>query len=245
MRKGKLIVGEGIDGVGKTTQCELLKKKLEAVGLPVRVFDFPRYGTPPAGHPASFFVRKYLRKKEFEFEQGYGSATILNPYAASLLYAVDRFDAAFCREYRPNLIDCLEAGDIVLANRYTQSNIGHQASKIKEVEKRRAFIEWLLKTEYEHLLIPKPDLVLLFNMPSSVAMALKEQQCQVQGLSKDAHEENAKFLERSHWAYLEAAKIFCDSWVIINVVDRDTNRLLSVSEVHELAWGEVSRLLSI
>lgn len=242
-RKGKLMVCEGIDGSGKYTQFVLLQRRLEEVGFRVFVFDFPRYGTPPHGHPASHFVRKYLRKPEFGFKQGYGSAREVGPYIASLFYALDRYDAAFCNENRPNLNDLLAGGAIILSNRYTQSNIGHQASKIEDPIERRAFIEWLLKTEYDILKIPKPDLVLLFNMLPSIAVALKEKQRAGQRIEKDAHEEDPAGLERSHRAYLEAAELFPDHWVVINAYDEPNNVPLEPSKIHEMAWQEVMKRL--
>lgn len=242
-RKGKLIVCEGIDGSGKYTQFVLLQKRLEESGFRVAVFDFPRYGAPPHGEPSSWFVKKYLKKPEFGFKQGYGPAREVGPYVASLFYALDRYDAAFCNESRPNLTDLLADGFIILSNRYTQSNIGHQASKIEDPTERRAFIGWLLKTEYDILQIPKPDLVLLFNMLPSIAVALKEKQRVGQQIEKDAHEEDLAGLARSHRAYLEAAEMFPDHWVIINSYDELSNAPLEPLKIHEIAWQEVMKRL--
>jgi dTMP kinase len=242
-RKGKLIVCEGIDGSGKYTQFVLLQKRLEKSGFKVAVFDFPRYGTPPHGEPPSWFVRKYLRKPEFGFERGYGSAREVGPYVASLFYALDRYDAAFCNESRPNLTDLIAEGCIILSNRYTQSNIGHQASKIVDPTERRTFVEWLLKTEYDILQIPKPDLVLLFNMLPSIAVTLKEKQRTGQSIKKDAHEEDPAGLEKSHRAYLEAAEMFPDHWVVINAYDELNNVPLEPSKIHEMVWQEVMKRL--
>lgn len=243
MKKGKLIVCEGIDGSGKHTQVVLLEEAFKRKGYPVVIFDFPRYGDPPRGHPASYFVRKYLRKEEFGFSKGYGNTNKVFPYAASSLYALDRFDAAYCKETRPNLIDYLESGHTVLSNRYTEANIGHQASKINNLPERKKFIEWLLNYEYEILKIPKPDLVLLFNMPPAIAIGLKEKQRKEQNIKKDAHEKDSEGLEKSHWAYLEAAKMFPDSWVIINIHDEKQNRLLAPEKIHEIVWREIQKRL--
>lgn len=245
MPKGKLVVIEGIDGTGKKTQFDLLKSRCETNGHAVSVFDFPRYGEPPQGHPASYFVRKYLQKEEFGFVRGYGQAERLGPRGASLLYAVDRFDAAFDQENGPNLRELLQAGHLVLSNRYTQSNIGHQASKIADPRERQEFIRWLLELEYEHLQIPKPDRVLLLNMPLEVSWDFKQKQLRTESRRADAHEGDKEGLRRSHWAYLEAAKMFSDEWRVINIVEQETGRLFSREEVHELVWAEVQKLFSI
>src|SRR3989344_272760 len=140
--KGRLIVCEGIDGSGKTVQSALLKNRLIQEKFKVTAFDFPRYGDPPSGCPASFFERKYLQKPGFGFTKGYGLADRVGPYAASLVYAVDRIDAVFCQEQRPNLWDYLNEGFIVVSNRYTESNIGHQGGRINKHGERIKFIEW-------------------------------------------------------------------------------------------------------
>lgn len=238
-----MIVLEGIDGAGKTVQTDLLKLRLEQRGYPTSVFDFPRYGSPPQGHPASYFVRKYLRKQEFGFANGYGPADQLGPYGASLLYAVDRFDAAFDQENRPNLWDWLDGGQIVLSNRYTQSNIGHQASKLKEAEKRQKFIRWLLQLEYEYLKIPVPDLVLLLDMPPEIAWELKQKQLAREGRTADAHEENREVLSQAQQSYRETVEMFPDQWRIIEVMDG--KRLRFKEEVRELIWAEVEKLLTL
>lgn len=237
---GKLIVAEGIDGSGKTEQFELLKKKLKQEGWKTASIDFPRYG-----HPAAWFVEKYLGKKEAGFEYpGYGPAGKVNRFFASLAYALDRFDAAFSEGQLMNLAHLLENGFVVVSNRYAESNIGHQGAKIKDSVEQEKFMKWLMQTEYELLGIPKPDLVLLFNVSPQIAWQLKEEQLKEQGLEKDAHESNKEMLERSWWAYMHAAKLFSDYWKIINVFSKEEQRLLTIPEVHELVWQEVKKLFA-
>src|SRR5680860_1733763 len=105
---GKFIVIDGTDGSGKTTQLNLLKEKLESEGFDVKVADFPQYNTKSAG-----LVEEYLSGK-------YGGANDVDPYKASIFYAVDRFDAS------KQIYDWLASGKIVLANRYTSASLGHQ-----------------------------------------------------------------------------------------------------------------------
>lgn len=231
MRKGKLVVIEGIDGTGKKTQFDLLKQKLVQNGYSVAEADFPR-----CNHRSSQGVRDYLGGE-------FGDSKNIDPFAASLAYAWDRYHAVHSQKEKPNLGDLLRTADILISNRYTQSNIGHQASKINSSQGRQEFIQWLLELEYKHLQIPKPDLVLLLNMPPEVSWNLKQKQLIVEGRQADAHENDREGLKRSHWAYMEVAKMFPDEWRIINVVGKDTGWLLSIEEVHELVWKEVGKLL--
>lgn len=250
MDSGKLFVIEGGDGTGKNVQTELLSTRLKAEGYKVAELDFPRYGTPDNPNPASYFVRKYLQKKEFGFAKGYGDASNVNPYGASLMYALDRFDAAFCCEGTPNLWDLIRGGHNVVSNRYTQSNIGFQAAKIEDPLERANFIRWLIHLEYKMLGIPEPDLVLLLDLDPVIARELKSRQRKAEGQPLDAHESNSQILDKAREAYLEAAKLFPDAWTVIDVADRVHSSLdilaglHSKEVVHEKIWAKVREFLN-
>lgn len=247
---GKLFVIEGGDGTGKTEQHKKLVARLKLEGFKVSEADFPRYGAPDRPHPASYFERKYLRKKEFGFADGYGLASSVNPYAASLAYAMDRFDASFCQEQKPNLWDLLNDGHIVVSNRYTQSNIGYQASKIDDSTERGDFIKWLIDLEYNKLAIPRPNLVILLDLEPELALELKTRQRKEQGLEPDAHELDSATYTRARVAYLEAARLFQDSWAVIEVgskvhpANKDMLAGMHTREIiHERIWAEVKKFL--
>src|SRR5690606_22484531 len=114
--KGIFIVIEGTDGSGKGTQFKLVTDHLRAKGYNVATFDFPQYDLP-----SSYFVKKYLNGE-------YGSADEIGPYTSSLFYALDGYEAA------PAIRQALEEGKIVLANRFTGSNMAHQGTKILSAE---------------------------------------------------------------------------------------------------------------
>ena len=135
-RRGKLIVLDGTDGSGKTTQLKLLIETLEAENYNVATVDFPQYGTKSAGP-----LEEYLNGK-------YGQ---VNPYAASIFYAIDRFDVAF------QIRSWLEQGKLVIANRYVTANAGHQGGKIADNIERIKYFKWLDNLEYNIFNIPKPD----------------------------------------------------------------------------------------
>lgn len=110
--KGKFIVIEGMDGSGKKTQFQKLIRKLKSKKAPIMTLDFPCYKKG-----SSYFVKKYLKGE-------YGSWEEVDPYRASLFYALDRFD------FKKEIEKELEEGKILIANRYTPSNMGHQGAKI-------------------------------------------------------------------------------------------------------------------
>ncbi|MBE6246401.1 MAG: deoxynucleoside kinase [Bacteroidales bacterium] len=151
-----LIVLEGLDGAGKSTQVKLLKEYLISKGVNLRYLHFPRYGSQPYGE----LIGKYLRGD-------FGSIDQVHPQIVALLFALDRMDAA------STIKEWLEAGDCVLLDRYVYSNIAYQCSKIMmqpQFEENRTALaqelrNWIFDTEYNRYGIPKPDLNLFLNVP--------------------------------------------------------------------------------
>jgi len=190
---GKLIVLEGIDGCGKSTQFRRLTDRLEREGVPYRRLQFPRYT-----EPSSMLLRMYLQG---EFGKNPGD---VNAYAASTFFAVDRFAS-----WKQDWGAFYEAGGLVLTDRYTTSNAVHQASKLPEGE-REAFWQWLFHFEYELLGLPRPDKVLLLDMPPEQAAALRT----VRAGAGDIHEDNSDYLRECRAAALQAARF--DGWQVIS-----------------------------
>lgn len=186
MMRGKLIVLEGIDGSGKATQSALLEKALEEQGEKVMHISFPDYDSD-----SSALVKMYL-KGDFGKDP-----SAVNPYAASLFYAVDRFAS-----YRMKWKDFYEQGGIVIADRYTTSNMVHQMTKHDDPADREAFLTWLEKTEYEELELPRPDQVILLDIPLAISENLVKERAK-QGGSMDIHEQHIDYLRKCHAAYQE------------------------------------------
>ncbi len=138
---GRLVVLEGLDGVGKSTQLGLLTKRLEAARLPFVQYTFPRYQEPPVG----WLISRFLRGE-------FGGLAEVDPHLVSMLYALDRAGAA------PALRAALESGVLVVVDRYVLSNVAYQGAKVEEGEARERFITWLLELEYGVLGVPVPDL---------------------------------------------------------------------------------------
>lgn len=189
--KGTLIVLEGIDGSGKETQASLLEKKLEEKGREVMHISFPDYESP-----SSALVKMYLKG---DFGK---NPEDVNPYAASLFYAVDRFAS-----YRMKWKDFYQKGGIIIADRYTTSNMVHQMTKYEDKKARKDFLSWLEKTEYEELELPVPDLVILLDIPLAVSENLVKERAR-QGGSMDIHEQHLDYLRKCHDAYQELVSLY-------------------------------------
>lgn len=189
--KGTLIVLEGIDGSGKETQASLLEKKLKEKGREVMHVSFPDYKSP-----SSALVKMYLNG---DFGK---NPEDVNPYAASLFYAVDRFAS-----YRMKWKDFYQKGGIIIADRYTTSNMVHQMTKYEDKKARKDFLSWLEKTEYEELELPVPDLVILLDIPLRVSENLVKERAR-QGGSMDIHEQHLDYLRKCHDAYQELVNLY-------------------------------------
>lgn len=189
--QGKLIIIEAGDGSGKATQTKLLLAALLAAGRKVRQVSFPDYESD-----SSALVRMYL---EGRFGQ---QADAVNAYAASVFFAVDRYAS-----YRLKWQSFYESGGIVLADRYTTSNMVHQAVKITEAADREAFLAWLYDFEFVKLGLPVPDLVLYLDMEPEASDRLIALRSQKEERPRDIHEQDLSYLHRCHQAYgLLAAK---------------------------------------
>ena len=152
MKKGKLIVVDGIDGSGKATQVKLLEKRLKKEGLKVKTIDFPRY------------YNNFFGKLIGEYLSGvYGDFTQVDPRVGSVLYAADRFESS------KQIEDWLKDGFIVIADRYVSANQIHQGGKIKNVKERKQFLDWLDVMEHSVFKIPRPDLVIYLDVPYEVS----------------------------------------------------------------------------
>ncbi len=216
MAHGKLVVIEGTDGSGKRTQAALLVQRLIRDRAEVALISFPQYGKKSAG-----LVEEYLNG-------AYGPPDAVSPYAASLFYAVDRFDAA------TKIRALLEAGTAVILDRYVDSNAGHQGGKIKDEAEREKFLSWLYETEYALLGAPRPDIVLLLHVPAAMGQTLvagKQQRLYIEGgKTRDAHEGDLGHLERAEAAYLWLAKQHPETHTIIECVEQGT--LLDPKDIH-------------
>ena len=170
---GKLIVIEGTDGSGKSTQFRLLTQHLERENIRFQKLVFPQYS-----EPSSALIRMYLGG---EFGT---NPNDVNAYAASAFYAVDRY-ASFKKVWG----DWYAQGGLVVSDRYTTSNAVHQASKESE-EKQPAFLKWLYDFEYDKLGLPRPDLVLYLDVPTDFTEQFLRRREQDTHTHADIHEQD-------------------------------------------------------
>lgn len=222
---GKLIVLEGTDGSGKSTQFALLRERLERAGYEVETFDFPRYDKP-----SSYFVREYL-------QGAYGTVSEVGPYTASLFYALDRFQAA------SEIRRALEQGKIVLSNRFTASNMAHQGAKFSHAEERRGFFIWLDNLEFLLLKIPRPDINFVLHVPADVAQQMVDQKKPRSYTNKkrDLHEADLAHLQKSAQTYEDLCSLFPQDFQRIDCMRN--NKLLPIEDVHKIVWEKVTTIL--
>jgi len=221
---GKFIVIDGTDGSGKTTQLNILKEKLKTEGYLVEVADFPQYNTKSAG-----LVEEYLSGK-------YGQADEVDPYKSSIFYAVDRFDAS------SKIKKWLKEGKVVLANRYTSANLGHQGAKIDNPLERKIFYNWLFDIEYKIFEIPKPDLTIILQVEPEISFALAKERAREdwKGKTKDIHEDNFNHLKRAEQTYLEIASTL-PGFKLIKCTHN--GQILSREAIHLLVWLATSQIV--
>lgn len=222
-RRGKFIVLEGTDGSGKTVQFERLILALPE-GVKFGTLDFPRYS-----EPSSYFVQKYLTGK-------YGGE--VGPHAASIFFAIDRFDAKLKVE------QWFDEGRHVIGNRYVASNMAHQGAKIEKRSEREAFYKWLHALEYETFGIPKPDLNILLHVPVEIAHELitkKTGREYLSGRDVDIHESDPVHQKRAEQVYLEIAELFPNEFTVIECAPDGI--LLSIDEIHKKVWGVAQKVL--
>ncbi len=207
-----LIVLEGLDGAGKSTQVKKLKRYLEENVACLDYIHFPRYESPVYGDLISRFLRG-----------DFGDNNSVHPQLVALLFAEDRHGAA------PAICDALEKGHTVLLDRYVYSNIAYQCAKLHDREKKEALRDWIFNTEYESFGEPRPDLNLFLDVPISfVEKSLNKERKgadreYLEG-SKDIHEADINFQISVRDMYLRQCELD-PSFIRIDCSDADGNML--------------------
>lgn len=224
-RPGTFIVIEGTDGSGKGTQFTKLVERLTAEGYDVAQFDFPQYD-----QPSSYFVREYLNGH-------YGTAAEVGPYTGSLFYALDRYQAA------PAIRQALDDGKVVIANRFTGSNMAHQGTKFAHAEERRGYFIWNDNLEFEMLKIPRPDRSIVLRVPAETAQQLVDQKESRSYTDKkrDLHEADLGHLKKSVEVYDDLCQLFPKDFSRIDCVRNE--QLLDIDTIHNLLWQAIEPLL--
>jgi dTMP kinase len=223
-----LIAIEGIDGSGKGTQTEMLRARALREGLSVAVFSFPQYGSNPFGRA----VGKYL-------DGAYGRVEQVPPQLAALLYAGDRYVA------RNDLNAALTSHDLVVCDRYVPSNLAHQAAKLSE-DVRPELIAWLSEIEYGVYKLPRPDVVVFYDMPVETAaeMILRKKRRHYTDRRTDIHEEDQHYLSECRNVYLAlAASDAPRLWVNIQTTST-SGTIRRPEDIAEDTWVAIAPKLS-
>ncbi len=224
-----LIAIEGIDGSGKGTQAQLLKEKVQSLGMSAEVLSFPRYGK-------TLFAQCIAAYLNGEF----GDITSVTPHSAALLYAGDRFESL------TTIIQLSQSHDVLILDRYIASNLAHQAAKLNYGE-RQDFISWLSRIEYEIFGLPKTDFTLYLDMPVELASELihKKKQRNYTEEVADIHERDLQYLAVCRVVYQVLVNMNFDSrWISIQCA-RSDGRVQEVSDIHNAIWNALRDAISI
>ncbi len=222
---GKLFVIDGTDGSGKQTQLQKLKERFDKEKIEYKTVSFPNYDSP-----SSSLVKMYLGG-----EFGTDSKKI-SPYIASTFYAADRY-ATFQKGYKQYYDD----GGIILADRYTTSNMVHQAGKIQNDQEREKFLNWLWDFEFNLYGLPVPTQVFFLNMPTEYALKLMENRENkiTHESQKDIHEKDINHLKDS---YNEACKLVKKyNWCEIKCIKE--NKIRSIDDIHEDIYSQIKKYI--
>ncbi len=223
---GKLFVVEsGCDASGKATQSRMLFEALRRDGFNVRKIEFPNYKSD-----SSALVKMYLNGDFGEDPED------VSPYISSTFFAVDRY-ATYKKEWE----EFYKSGGIVIADRYTTSNMVHQAAKFDDDKKRDEFLSWLDDLEFGIYSLPRPDMVFFLNMPVNFSSDLmKNRKNKITGEhKKDIHESNTSYLQKSYDNALEVAK--ANKWM--NIDCTKDGSLIKIDEIHTHIYNGALELL--
>ena len=222
MQGSIFVIESGTDGSGKAAQTKLLYDRLKADGYNVIKVSYPNYDSD-----SSALVKMYLRGDFGE------KADDVDAYIASTFYAADRYAS-----YKTEWEDFYKEGGIVIADRYTTSNMVHQASKMDDIDKRDKFLDWLDQYEYGLYKLPRPREVYFLDVPVDVSQDLiKDRMNKFTNESqKDIHESDTDYLVKTY----ENSKFVADKyqWQIVNCINEDRN-MRSVDQIHEEIYSRV------
>ena len=216
---GKLIVIEGTDSSGKETQTRKLYENLKERGFNVKKITFPNYESPACAP-----VKMYLAGE-------FGENAIGGKSLSSLNNVCDRQIRLFQKEWE----EFYNNDGIIITDRYTQSNMIHQGSKIENKDEKKKYMDWLIDLEFEKMKIPKPDMVLFINMPFEFAQELmKNRANKITGdKKKDIHEKNPEYMKKSYENACSMAaeqgwrEIFCAEKGKLRTIDEISEDILS------------------
>ncbi len=219
---GLFIDLEGLDGCGKTTQTELLCKRFEKENIKYKKIKLPDYESD-----SSILVRKYLNG---DFGK---NANDVNAFAASVLFAADRF-ASYTEKWKNDY----KNGTLIFSDRYTPANALYQMTKL-EPEEWDSYLEWLFDFEYNKIGIPEPTMVVFLDMPVEVSQKLMTSRYNGDESKKDVHECNVEFLRKCRESALYACEKY--GWKVISCAEN--GELLSIETINDKIYEAIKPIL--
>ncbi len=224
-KRGRLIVIDGSDGSGKATQAKRLVEALKAQGVCVRTLDFPQYEDNFFGA----FIGRCITGKHGDF-------LALDPYITSIVYAADRFESSV------QIKKWLDEGCAVVLDRYVSANQIHQGGKISDAHKRKDFLAWLHKMEYEIFKLPQPDMVIYLDVPLDMSVELlagaQNKKSYLKEGDTDLVEQNVAYLRNARNSALWLARNET-GWHKIQCVKDD--QLRTIDDIHEEMLSLIQR----
>lgn len=225
-----LITIEGTDGSGKQTQCSNIAKYFEDLGLRVLTISFPQYDKD-----SSHFVKNYLNG-----DYGDIDSPDINEYGGSLFYAMDRY-ISYITDWKKNI----RKYDIIIFDRYVESNLIHQGARINSIADMIRYVDWETDLEYTKLGLPKPDITLFLNMPPEASELLrKHRKNKITNEDKqDIHESDKSYQLKSY----RVACVMSDmlNWTKIDCVNKDyVKTLKDIKNIDEITNLCIEQLLT-
>jgi len=208
--KGKLIIIEGSDGAGKETQTNLLYNYLKGKYISSMKITFPDYSSR-SSEPVKMYLSGEFGKNPND----------VNAFAASSFYAIDRYAS-----YKTKWGKFYNDGGIVISDRYTTSNMVHQASKINNKKDKDYFLDWLYDFEFNKIGLPLPDMVFFLKVPTEFSLdIIKNRKYSYKGnIKRDIHETNTEYLKDTYENSLYVAEKY--NWNIIECVKNNSMRTI-------------------
>lgn len=221
MERGKLIIIEGAcDGIGKTTQYDMLCKRIQSEGIQIGKHHFSSYGTPQ-GVP----VERYLKGE-------YGEPSQLSPHFINSLYAIDRGIT-----WQTDLKQQYEQGKTIILDRYTTSSLIYQSALIKDIDEKKKFIDYVIDFEYHKIGIKEPDNVIFLHAPFDLVSEMRKARKQNEGVTNDIHERNQNYMRKVY----ENSIFIADYLSWDKVQCNDGNKMRTIEDIHEEVYSLVKK----
>ncbi len=226
-KKGKLIVIDGTDGSGKTTQINLLIGKLKLDGFKIKTIHFPKYDNFFGG-----FIGHCLTEQYYNFIN-------VHPKIVSVIYAADRWESS------KQIKNWMDKGYTVVLDRYVSAAQIHQGGMIKNVKKRETFIKWLDEMEYGVFKIPRAHITIYLSLPLEISQKLiKERNKKAvrayAGNKKDVHEVSREYQKNSRESALWLSETI-PNFIKIDCMGKKAIR--TREDIHEEVYEKVKKVL--